>query len=182
MQRRVECFRSLIFIFFIVFFIWILLQFLAPIILPSGSVEDLSGSVGLSDNEETINSLGFPWNMIYSSGDVLCHQRLDRSFMINGNEMPFCARCTAIWLGLAVGLGFIVFYKIELNEKLLFLILFALIPMGIDGIGQLFGLWESTNLIRVLTGLPVGFVCGLSIGIIIDELKTIRFYKKSKSL
>ena len=109
-------------IFFLLFFIWILLQFLAPISLPSESISKLDGVVGLIDNQKEIYNMTVPWNSIYSCGDVLCHQKLDRSFSINGNEMPFCARCTAIWLGLAIGLCFMVFYKIELNEKFIFLI------------------------------------------------------------
>ena len=63
--------------------------------------------------------MSFPWNVVYSSGDRLCHQRADRSLFLNGNEMPFCSRCTAIWFGLAIGLGFMVLYTIELNEKFL---------------------------------------------------------------
>ena len=124
--------------------------------------------------------MSFPWNVIYKSGDRLCHQKADRSFFLNGNEMPFCSRCTAIWIGLAVGLGFMVLYVIELNEKFLVAIILSLIPIGVDGIGQLFGFWESTNFIRLITGLLAGIVCGVAIGVIIDEVKTIRVSKDSK--
>jgi uncharacterized membrane protein len=95
--------------------------------------------------------------------------------------MPFCSRCTAIWLGLAIGLGVMVFYRIQLNEKFLFVVIAGLAPIGIDGIGQLFGFWESTNIMRVVTGLIIGIACGISIGIIIDEIKTIHLFKKTKS-
>ncbi|KAA0007787.1 MAG: DUF2085 domain-containing protein, partial [Thermoplasmata archaeon] len=47
-----------------------------------------------------------------------------------------------------------VFRKIRLNGRFVFGMLFGLVPIAVDGLGQLFGLWESTNLIRVLTGLP----------------------------
>ncbi len=95
--------------------------------------------------------------------------------------MPFCSRCTAIWLGLAIGLGVMVFYRIQLTEKFLFVVIAGLAPIGIDGIGQLFGFWESTNIMRVVTGLIIGSICGISIGIIIDEIKTFRPFKKTKS-
>lgn len=180
MQRRAKCFRSIIFVFFIFFSLWILLQFLAPLVLPKGSVSDLSGLVAVSDNEDAINNMDFPWNFVYSAGDRLCHQKAERSFFINENEMPFCSRCTAIWLGLAIGLGFMVLYTIELNEKFLFTILISLIPIGVDGVGQLFGFWESTNIIRVITGLLTGMVCGVTLGVIIDEIKTIHISKKIK--
>ncbi|MFW6121830.1 MAG: DUF2085 domain-containing protein, partial [Petrotogales bacterium] len=151
MERRVKCFRSLTFILFVLFSLWVCLQFLAPIFLPENSVPDLSGLVAVSDNEEIINNMGFPWSAVYSAGDRLCHQKSERSLFINSNQMPFCSRCTAIWLGLAIGLAFMVFYRIQLSEKFLFATIIGVLPLVVDGTGQLFGLWESTNVIRVIT-------------------------------
>jgi uncharacterized membrane protein len=79
-----------------------------------------------------------------------------------------------------MGLGFMVLYIIELNEKFLVVVILSLIPIGVDGIGQLFGFWESINFIRFITGLLAGVVCGVAIGVIIDEVKTIRVSKDSK--
>lgn len=180
MMKR-EGHSKIIIIFFLIFFVWIILQFLAPLNLPNNSVKDLSGLTGVSDNEEIIREMPSPWNSVYATGDILCHQKADRSFFINDNQMPFCARCTAIWLGLAIGLGFMIFYKIELDEKFLVLVFIGIIPIGIDGIGQLFHLWESNNFIRVITGLLIGIVCGIAIGIIIDEIKDILLVNKTKS-
>ncbi len=181
MKRRTHPFQSLFFVFFILYLIWVLLLFLAPLVLPSGTVTDLSGVVGFSDNDDVIKGLSFPWNVVYSIGDQLCHQKSDRTLFLNGNEMPFCTRCTAIWLGLAFGLGFMVFYTIELNEKFFFAIIFSFVPLGVDGVGQLLGFWESTNVVRMLTGLPAGIVCGLALGIIFDELRSLHFFKKIKT-
>ena len=181
MERRERSSRTVILIFFALFLTWSALQFLAPLSLPQGSIDDLSGLTGVSDNEKLISEMPAPWNMVYSAGDKLCHQKAERSFFINDNQMPFCSRCTAIWLGLAIGLGFMVFYKIQLNEKFIFVVIAGLVPIGIDGVGQLFGFWESTNIMRVVTGLIIGIICGISIGIIIDEIKTIQPFKKTKS-
>jgi len=170
MEKREKSFSFIIFLFFILFLLWILLQFFAPVFLPNNSVRDLSGIVGVSDNEETIEKMQFPLNIVYSFGDRLCHQKAERSFFINGNQMPFCSRCTGIWLGLAIGLGFMVFYKIVPDEKFLILIIIGIVPIAIDGFGQLLHLWESTNIVRLITGLIAGIVTGLAIGIIIDEL------------
>jgi uncharacterized membrane protein len=180
MKLREDHFKNLIFVFFLLFFIWILLQFLAPFALPTGSVRDLSGVVGFSDNEHIIRNMSFPWSAVYASGDRLCHQQEARSLFFNGNEMPFCTRCTAIWLGLAIGLGFMVLYIINLDERFLILILVSLVPIGIDGVGQLFGFWESTNVIRFITGLLAGGTTGMAVGVILDELKTVRIRKNSK--
>jgi len=168
-------------VFFIPLIIWSIIQFIAPLALPANSVDDLSGVTGISDNKEIIDSMPAPWNTVYSIGDSLCHEKAERSFFINGNQMPFCSRCTAIWLGLAIGLGFMVFYKIKLDEKFVFVLIAGIVPIGIDGVGQLFGLWESTNLIRVITGIIVGIVCGVAIGVIIDEIKEMIYSKKTQS-
>ena len=180
MERRGKSSRLIILIFFIPFLIWILLQFLAPLALPHGSVDDLSGLVGVSDNEKMIDTIPAPWSSIYGCGDRLCHQKAERSFFINDNQMPFCSRCTAIWLGLAIGLGFMIFYKIKLDGKFLILILIGLVPIGIDGVGQLFDFWESNNIIRLTTGLLIGVVCGIAIGLIIDEIRELRRKNKEE--
>ncbi len=177
MEKRGKSSR-LILLFFIPFLIWILFQFIAPLTISTSSIDNLSGMVGVADNEHLINKIPWPWDAIYSSGDRLCHQQASRSFFINGNQMPFCSRCTAIWFGFAIGLGFMVFYKIKLNEKFLILLIIGIVPIGIDGIGQLFGFWESTNIIRLITGLLVGIVCGIAIALIIDEIINLLKEKK----
>ena len=177
MEKRGR-FSKTIIAFFVLFFLWVAIQFLAPMFLPQGSVVDLTGNAAIVDNEEAISEMLFPWNVIYSTGDSICHQKADRSFFINENQMPFCSRCTAIWIGLVIGLAFMLFYKIQLDEKFVFAIIIGLVPIGIDGLGQLFGFWESTNVIRMITGLITGIVCGVAIGLIIDEIKEIHPFKK----
>ncbi len=174
MKRRKQPFKSIVFAFFVFFFIWVLIQFLAPFMIPPGTVTDLSGSVGISDNEFVFRTMSFPWGTVYSLGDRLCHQIPERSLFFNQNQMPFCVRCTAIWLGLAAGLLFMVVYTFELNERFFLVILFSLIPLGVDGIGQLLGFWDSINIIRFLTGFIVGITTGMAIGVIIDEIKTMK--------
>lgn len=180
MEKRGKSSRIIIFVFFIPFLLWVLLQFFAPLVLPHNSVDDLSGATGLSDNEEVIDTMTGPWDSVYSTGDRLCHQKTERSLFINGNQMPFCSRCTAIWLGLAIGLGFIVFFIIKLNEKFVFILIAGIVPIGVDGVGQLLGFWESANLTRIITGLMVGIVCGVAIGVIIDEVREMVNSKKNK--
>jgi uncharacterized membrane protein len=87
--------------------------------------------------------------------------------------MPFCARCTAIWLGIIIGLGLSLYFKIKLDGKFIVFIIFSFLPLAIDGFGQLVGLWESTNSIRVATGILTGLATGISISVIIDEISEI---------
>jgi len=182
MEKREKFSKLVIFVVFIPFLIFILLQFLAPIALPNGSVKDLTGLTIISDSKDIINQMPQPWNFIYSAGDRLCHQKSERSFFLNDNQMPFCARCTAIFLGLAIGVASMIFYKIKLDFKFLILIIISFIPIGIDGVGQHLEMWESANITRLITGLLIGIVTGLVITIIIDELSEIFIAKKNRKL
>ncbi|MDH7507187.1 MAG: DUF2085 domain-containing protein [Candidatus Thermoplasmatota archaeon] len=180
MEKREKFSSLIIFLFFIILLSWVILQFLGPVFVPNNTINDLSGLTGISDNDKIIEKIPFPFNLVYSLGDRLCHQNAQRSFFINGNQMPFCSRCTAIWLGLTIGLGFMIFYKIEFDKKFFILIIIGIFPIAVDGIGQLLHLWESTNIIRLITGLLAGIITGLAIGIIFDEIKEIRILKKQQ--
>ncbi|MDG6228845.1 MAG: DUF2085 domain-containing protein [Candidatus Thermoplasmatota archaeon] len=171
MMERRERASKIILGAFAIFFLWTLFQIVAPVLLPSHSIQDLSGQTGVVDNDHITDTMPFPINGVYGCGDRLCHQRSDRSFFINGNQMPFCSRCTAIWIGFSIGLLFLSFFKVPLDERLIFIILISLIPIGIDGVGQLLGFWESTNIVRVITGVIIGIMCGIAIGILIEEAK-----------
>jgi uncharacterized membrane protein len=177
MEKRGKASNLLIFIFS-VFFLFILLQLLAPVMQPTGSLSDLSGMTIMVDNEGVWDDISHPWQDIYRVGDVLCHTKASRSFYLNQNQLPFCARCTAIWIGISMGVGLMMFYRIS-DHRLFFTGFIASIGLlGFDGVGQLLDLWESTNGIRLVTGLCVGFFTGLAIGLIVDELKDFKKEKK----
>ena len=180
MERR-ERFSKSIIAFFLIATLWVSLLFLAPLALPSNSIQDLSGGSLMTDNEDLINEMPQPWNGIYLIGDVFCHQIAERSFSLNGNQLPFCARCMGIWLGLAVGLVITIVLKFPLDMKFLALLVLGLIPLAIDGTGQFVGLWESTNTLRMITGLITGIITGIALGVIIDELKSLRSLEKTKT-
>lgn len=179
MEKKEKFSKKITIIFFIIFLTWSILQILSPIMTNTGSVGDLSGYVGVNDNDE--KNIDPPWSSVYNCGDVLCHQKHDRSFIINNNQMPFCARCTAIFFGITIGIFIMIFIRLELDSKIMIIMVLSLIPIGIDGFGQLIGLWESSNLSRVITGLLIGIVSGIAIGIIIDETYSIYLNKKTKT-
>ena len=87
-----------------------------------------------------------------------CHQLPERSLFLNNIQMPVCARCATIYIATAVGL---VFFRLKGYGKKefrmnwpLFVLLF--LPVALDGFTQLFGWRESTNLLRLATGIPYG--------------------------
>ena len=142
---------------------WVLVMFLAPLSLPAGSVKDLSGSVGRVDNANQTSRMNPFARWVYEGGDVNCHQKASRSLFINGNEMPYCSRDLGIFFGMM--LGCMVGLYIVLDLKVWYII-GGLVPMGIDGVGQLLGFWESTNPVRLLTGGLAGFITGIALGFI----------------
>lgn len=75
-------------------------------------------------------------------------------------EFPVCARDVGVYFGLLLGaLAYPLLRRIDSSKipPILYLIL-SIIPLAIDGTGQLVGLWESTNLLRLTTGLLFGTI------------------------
>ena len=84
-----------------------------------------------------------------------CHQMSERSFFIRGVQLPLCARCTGIVLGFLL-LGPLVSIFTPGN---MYLSLALILLMCLDGLLQLKGVLQSTNLRRVLSGLGFGYGC-----------------------
>lgn len=154
---------------------------LAPVYQPSNTIKDLSGSVGIFDNKDVTLHMAFPWNYIYTFGDVWCHQKNERSFFINGNQMPICARCFGIFLGVPIGICFSILSKTKIDKNIHKKFLIPLIsgysPLAVDEAGQLAGLWHSTNVLRILTGtfagLAFGFILSIAMDVVNNALSTI---------
>ena len=97
------------------------------------------------------------WRLLFR---IFCHGIPERCLILWGIPLPICARCTAIYAGLALAAGaFRILPLIE--ERTARIMLFvATIPMAIDGLSQLAHLRESTNGLRLATGLAAGMAFG----------------------
>ena len=98
------------------------------------------------------------WRLLFRT---ICHGLPERCLELFGAPMPICARCTAIYAGILAGLA--LFPVIPwLRERVMRMVAFAaLTPLAIDGLTQLAGLRESTNPLRIATGLVAGLAFGL---------------------
>jgi uncharacterized membrane protein len=87
---------------------------------------------------------------------VMCHGIVTRCLTLFDVPMPICARCTGIYLGMLAGLAaFLVVPWVE--EKAMRIAAFiAVTPLAIDGLTQLVRLRESTNALRMGTGIAAG--------------------------
>jgi len=88
----------------------------------------------------------------------MCHQMPERSFSLFGNPMPLCERCLAIFAGSLIAYAAAA-YRRRLPRFLssFAFVILSLVPIGIDGVTQLFGMRESNSSERVATGLLAGF-------------------------
>lgn len=92
---------------------------------------------------------------------VLCHGKPERCLELFGVPMPLCARCAAIYFGILLGLTAFAFMR-RLRERVMRVIAFAAVtPLALDGLTQLAGLRESTNELRMATGVIAGLAFGL---------------------
>ncbi|HET7377508.1 MAG TPA: DUF2085 domain-containing protein, partial [Anaerolineae bacterium] len=102
-----------------------------------------------------------------------CHRLLERSFVIDGHQLPLCARCTGIYLGMAIGTLFLIGRRRTSASRLpptpIIIVLIGFIGiMGIDGLNSTISvipgapqLWHTTNFLRVTTGLLFGLAISL---------------------
>jgi uncharacterized membrane protein len=140
---------------------WLVLVVIAPFSLPSSSVTDLSGRASSVDNLEKTSGMNPLARVIYLLGDINCHQLAERSFFLNGNQMPFCARDLGIFIGLAAGMLTVLLF----SPRFSWLILAALVvPILVDGGVQMTGWYESNNLLRLATGLLGGIGASYFLG------------------
>jgi uncharacterized membrane protein len=108
-------------------------------------------------------------------GYALCHRITERSFAIYGRQLPLCARCTGMYLGVFVAM--LVFWltgklrHADLPPLPILLVFVGFIGvMGIDGINsyshffpQLPHLYTPRNWLRLLTGMGTGLAMGVMV-------------------
>jgi uncharacterized membrane protein len=162
--------------------IWSLGMIIAPLTLPANSVGDLTPDqekdrwgVGTVDHAEITKDMNPYGKHYYEAGDFNCHTLKERSFLINGNQMPFCARDVGIFFGMAIGLGLALFIRFELKLWWLF---GGLVPMGVDWLlNSYLGIYHN-NLTRLGTGGLAGIVITLALGYVVYDISKDAEIKK----
>ena len=98
------------------------------------------------------------WRMLFR---LMCHGKIERCLEVFGAPMPICARCAGIYGGML--LGILAFWAIPLlRERVMRGVAIAcVIPLALDGLTQLSGVRESTNELRIATGVVAGIAFGL---------------------
>jgi len=94
----------------------------------------------------------------------VCHQQLGRTFAVQGIPLAVCSRCIGIYSVLPVALVVFSFFFTVLNRVKPYIVtLFALTSLIVivDGAANLFRLWQTPDLIRLLTGISWGLATAL---------------------
>lgn len=154
----------------IFFSTWLIVVLAAPFALTSGSVADLSGRAGTVDNSDIIDQMNPFSAAVYLMGDANCHQLSERSFYLNGNEMPFCARDVGIFIGLVAGMIIVLLASPRFSWIALILLV---LPILVDGGVQYAGGYESNNALRLLTGTLGGVAASYFLGHVADRSLTV---------
>ena len=168
-------FFKLNFIVYLICVVWLIILIIAPLVEPentihfsdSGDLDRVGEDEHYYDIEELQNTFS---KIVYHSGDRMCHMKESRSFSINENQMPYCARCFGIFLGFAIGAAIASFVLIDLRWWMLVI---GLGPIGLDGGLQLITSYESNNIFRLLTGLLAGIITMIAVGLMIMELSNM---------
>lgn len=107
-------------------------------------------------------------DFVLAVGSLICHQRPDRSFFIDGHQLPVCARCTGIYLSAAVGFITWVAFKIARGwrpiavdpRRSLRLLALAAVPTALSLASGTLGVWDGANATRALLAIPLGATAG----------------------
>ncbi len=94
--------------------------------------------------------------LLYSALKPLCHQADGRCYHLGTFKMGLCTRCTGVFFGLAVFGWIALIFRPRREMKFTYFVL-TLLPLAIDGFGNLFELWSTGNNIRMVTGLIFAF-------------------------
>ncbi|MBI4854598.1 MAG: DUF2085 domain-containing protein [Acidobacteria bacterium] len=115
----------------------------------------------------------------------VCHQIIDRSFLLWGYPLAVCARCSGIYFGVLLG---ILFYPLLKSYKKLELLprsylIVMLLPTTVDFLLGAFHILENTHFSRAFTGVIAGFalafyIARAIINLALEITKTIASKRK----
>ncbi len=122
---------------------------------------------------------------VYVVSGVVCHQLSDRSFHLWDRQVPVCARCSGLYAGAPLGIVGVFARRRPSDRRpqtagqvwplrrLRTILIAAAVPTLATAAVEIVGIAESTNLVRAVSALPLGFgvawVVGMSLAGRVDE-------------
>ena len=99
-------------------------------------------------------------HVVRMTASFVCHQRVERSFLILGEPMPVCARCTGLYVSGAIGAIAAWIVLPSMPRRTRGPVLLAAAPTVITMAAEVAGLAQPGNVVRALAALPIGATCG----------------------
>lgn len=176
----------------------------APFTIPPGTLRDLDGNANKMDYQNRWEDLNLYARVVYSLGDYNCHQKSSRSYYLNENQLPVCSRDTGLAIGFVFGsLLFVIAIpyedplrmlltpilrervfsmskKVVITISITFIAVFML-PMAADGLIQGLTAYESTNTIRIITGILFGTAFIVVVGTYLESIIYKYIFKNKTS-
>ena len=105
---------------------------------------------------------------IFAIGGVICHQLPERSFFLDGHQLPVCARCTGLYLGGTAGLigwwatKLLRGWRPQPMASRLAIELLAIVaaPTAVSYFTGVLGVWDGSNVTRAVLAAPLGVAAG----------------------
>jgi uncharacterized membrane protein len=103
--------------------------------------------------------------VIYTVGGIICHQMPERSFHIDGVQLPVCARCLGIYAGAAAAASIHVLagfsrrparWRVLSPRAARRLFLLTATPTLFTFALDYAGFWDTSNVVRAIAGLVAG--------------------------
>ena len=120
--------------------------------------------------------------IVYAVGSLICHQIAERSFHLDGAQLPVCARCFGIYGGAAFGgvAGASAVARrlmaagrqvVGRSRRWMWTAL-AAVPTLVTGVLE-WGLgWPMSNVIRAVAALPIGFAVAF---VVVSAMATLHY-------
>jgi uncharacterized membrane protein len=186
--------RTLLVAFALANAVWTLCLVAAPLTLTPATVQGLDGRANVIDYSDRWEAMPLFARIVYTAGDLNCHQMASRSWTLGGNQIPVDVRMFAGFLLGNVGFGLALarpgmrryrdaaaqFWPAPLRARLdsparrlgalAWLWTAAITPALIDVAVQMFTGYESTNANRFMTGALLGVLGGFLIGALLRSL------------
>jgi uncharacterized membrane protein len=101
-------------------------------------------------------TVSLPAAFVYAGASLVCHQRPERTFHLDGLPWAVCARCAGLYGAAAAGAlcGWLGVPRIPRGGRTLLAI--AAIPTAATLIAELSGAWAPGNIARAIAALPLG--------------------------
>jgi uncharacterized membrane protein len=117
------------------------------------------------------------------TGFSVCHQLPERSMLLGNIFMPVCCRCSGIYTGffISIFILFLMHRKRQSGMPPLYIIIiscFFIVSTFADGLFSYFGIYETNNIIRMVTG----YLSGSGIAVVIFPIFIFQYYRVSEKI